>query len=444
MNGRNKIIVDYLTINDENVMDVYLDAQGQFQTLKGQIQNLYNIYRGQTKIDQKEKETRKDINFKITENIPYQIVNFKIGHIFGEPVQYVARNSNILEVDKFNDLMKRLSKGAEDNALAEWLFICGVAYRYIKPNPFKIKTLSPLNTYLIRSDDVLNSVIGGVVVTTHKGVDLAYLYTPEKIYTINQGINYEVSDNNLGFVPIVEYTTQSRIGAFEPAIPLTDAINSLQSNRMDDIAQIVNSILILYGAEMDAETHDKLEQWKTLMLPDGADAKYISPQLGNQVQDFKNDLYQSVLNICAMPNRNGGSSTSDTGRAVIYRDGWTDAEAYAKIIEARFIESENKFLEFAFSIVRDVENINLTLDDIDVKFARRYTDDLLTKVQAMQQMMAAGIKPDIAISTSGIWNDPTTVAIESRPYLVKWEEENVREDGQEASYLQETSTEIIL
>ena len=213
---------------------------------------------------------------------------------------------------------------------------------------------------------------------------------------------------------------------------------------MDDIAQIVNSILILYGAEMDAETHDKLEQWKTLMLPDGADAKYISPQLGNQVQDFKNDLYQSVLNICAMPNRNGGSSTSDTGRAVIYRDGWTDAEAYAKIIEARFIESENKFLEFAFSIVRDVENINLTLDDIDVKFARRYTDDLLTKVQAMQQMMAAGIKPDIAISTSGIWNDPTTVAIESRPYLVKWEEENVRDDGQETSYLQETSTEIIL
>ena len=39
-------------------------------------------------------------------------------------------------------------------------------------------------------------------------------------------------------------------------------------------------------------------------------------------QTLKNDLYQTILTICGIPNRNGGSSTSDTGNAVIFRDGW--------------------------------------------------------------------------------------------------------------------------
>lgn len=40
-----------------------------------------------------------------------------------------------------------------------------------------------------------------------------------------------------------------------------------------------------------------------------------------------------------MPNRNGNASTSDTGSAVIMRDGWSDAEARAK--DSENAETEN-------------------------------------------------------------------------------------------------------
>ena len=72
-----------------------------------------------------------------------------------------------------------------------------------------------------------------------------------------------------------------------------------------------------------------------------------------------------------MPNRNGGSSTSDTGAAVIMRDGWSLAEARAKDSELMFKRSEGSFLRLVLRILRDMGDVTLSLSDIDIKFTRR-------------------------------------------------------------------------
>ena len=55
-----------------------------------------------------------------------------------------------------------------------------------------------------------------------------------------------------------------------------------------------------------------------------------------------------------MPNRNGGTSTSDTGSAVIMRDGWSAAEARAKDSELMFKLSEKEFLKLVLRICSDL------------------------------------------------------------------------------------------
>lgn len=70
-------------------------------------------------------------------------------------------------------------------------------------------------------------------------------------------------------------------------------------------------------------------------------------------------MYQTVLTICGMPNRNGGSSTSDTGSAVIMRDGWSAAEARAKDSELMFKKSERTFLKLILNICKTLKGIDL-------------------------------------------------------------------------------------
>ena len=88
------------------------------------------------------------------------------------------------------------------------------------------------------------------------------------------------------------------------------------------------------------------DQFAILRLPEGVDAKYLSDSLKqNDIQVLVNNLYETVLTITGLPNRNGGSSTSDTGSAVIMRDGWENAEAQMKSVENEFKLSEKEFLK---------------------------------------------------------------------------------------------------
>jgi SPP1 family phage portal protein len=284
----------------------------------------------------------------------------------------------------------------------------------------------------------------GVTYTVADDLSITYyVYTKNKYYVVKADQIVDEQDIYMGDVIITEYVSGSaRLGAFEVVLPLLDAINSLQSNRLDDVEQHVNSFLAVYGADIDDETYKKVEAYKMLILPDGADAKYLSATLHQtDVQTFADSLYQNILTICGMPNRNGGSSTSDTGSAVLLRDGWESAEAQAKSLEKTFKKSEREFLKLVLRILKDMGGTSLNITNIDIKFARRYTDNILTKTQALTQLLDAGIKPEIAIATCGIWNDPTDVAVQSKPYLDKWtiedepEEEvdnDVPVDGQEA------------
>jgi hypothetical protein len=111
------------------------------------------------------------------------------------------------------------------------------------------------------------------------------------------------------------------------------------------------------------------------------------------------------------------------------RDGWATTESCAKSIETMFKRSEKQFLKVALKILHANADLDLKVEHIEAKFARRHTDNILTKVQAMVQLLDAGISPEIAIATAGIWNDPTDVAIQSKKYLAKWEIDDVSENG---------------
>jgi SPP1 family phage portal protein len=256
------------------------------------------------------------------------------------------------------------------------------------------------------------------------------VYTDKCLFIVREFGGVEVHPHVLGMIPIVEYPLDdSRLGIWEVAKDLFDAIDKLQSNRMDDVVQVVNSFLAILGGELNEETYQKLNEWKTLCLPEGVDAKYLSPAMNQgDVQTLKDDLYQAALVICGVPNRNGGSSTSDTGAATIVRDGWSAAEGRAKIIETSFKEAEKQSLKLDLRILRDTVGTGLKLSDIDIHFTRRNYENIASKSQVLVAMLNnPKIHPELAFAHCGMFADSESAYLQSKAWWEEQEEKQKKE-----------------
>ncbi len=108
-----------------------------------------------------------------------------------------------------------------------------------------------------------------------------------------------------------------------------------------------------------------------------------------------------------MPNRNGGTSTSDTGSAVIMRDGWSAAEARAKDSELMFKLSEKEFLKLVLRICSDLSDLELKLSNVEVRFTRRNYENIAQKATVLTTMLSnSKIAPVLAFTHCGMFSDP--------------------------------------
>lgn len=251
------------------------------------------------------------------------------------------------------------------------------------------------------------------------------IYTENYYYLVDDGIlNKEKSKPHaLDMIPIFEYpANNARLGSFEIVLPLLDAINNVESNRIDGIEQIIQAFIKFVNCDITAEDFEALKDLGAIKVKsvDGqaADVGVVTTDLNqDQSQTLKEDLYNAVLTICGMPNRNGGSSTSDTGAAVLLRDGWSLAEARAKDSENVFKRSEKQMLKLVLRICRDLSSLNLFLRDIDMKFTRRNYEAIQSKSQVLISMLQEPkIHPQLAFQHSGMFSDSESAYAMSKKY----------------------------
>lgn len=438
MFGRQKIYTDVEKITAENVVAVLEKALLVHSKNQNEIQYLWDYYRGKTPILGKTKEIRENVNHKIAVNRAHEIVSFKRGYGFGEPIQYIRRGMDESLTDDINELNEYMfceSKHAKDSTLAEWMFVGGLGMRMVLPGdkdePFKIYTLDPRYSFVVHYNGLGENVVMGVkFVTRENGLPVYSVYTKDAYYEIEAGTIVKAQSHILGDIPLFEYPVgESRLGAFEIVLDLLDAINELESNRLDDVVQSVNSFLALLGGSIDADTAAMLDEYKMLCLPEGTDAKYLSVSMQqSDMQVLADSLYEYVLTICGMPNRNGGSSTSDTGIAVVFRDGYATAEAYMKSVEEQFKYSEKRFLKMVLRNMRDLVGTDLKVKDIEIKFSRHNYENIQTKSQVLTTLLNnPKVHPELAYTHCGLFLDPETAYLQSKA----WWEENERKEAEE-------------
>lgn len=443
-NGRKVIYDSHSFVDDTNLIDVLSRAIATFMRNKKEAIYLDNYRKGIQPILLREKTIRPEINNRVVVNRASEINAFKVGYLLTEPVQYVSRATNedvSKKISVLNDFMYEDDKEYHDRELADQFSVTGTAYRMVLPKnkdedcPFAIYDLKTSETFIVYYSGLGHEPLLGVIEVVNRDESdneiIKYCcYTNTMYYEVVSNIITKQVPHYLKRIPIIEYpNNSSRIGDFELVIPLLDAINLVYSNRIDGVEQFIQSLMKFINVDITEEDFDKLLQLGAIKLKttgDGTtqDVDFITREMNqSQVQVLVDSLYQDILTICGMPNRNGGSSTSDTGSAVIMRDGWEAAESRARSTELLFKKGEKTLLKIVLLILKIFHKSDLELKNIGIKFTRRNYENISQKATVLTTMLGNNkIEPKLAFEHCGMFTDPEVAYLMSQKYAEKMQE----------------------
>lgn len=289
------------------------------------LEKLKSYYMGEHAILQHERRNKNAPNFKTVANHAKDIADTATGYFMGNAIKY----NNTAEGD-LGPLLAAFD-GAEidqvdaQNALN--MAIYGRAYEYIyaKEGLTELDSTSvdPENVFLVYDDSIERKALFAVYYYEIKDDTKDATKYQAEVFTQNLHYhivlrdsstgttqNEQVEPHNLGQVPIIEYRNNHfAIGDYEQQISLIDAYNSLMGNRVNDKEQAVESILVLYGAQLADNLEDAREAMSILAeeglleLPTDAKADFLKNALDeNATEILRKALKEDIYTFSHVPN----------------------------------------------------------------------------------------------------------------------------------------------
>ena len=481
LRGRKKIYTDEWYVDENNVIEVLQRTMMWHEQNAQEMRFLLDYEKGFQPL-RRNKVVRSEVNVEATDNIANQVVVFKQGYIWGNPILYIQRGNKDLSgsdeegntqqdlgITMLNEMNEIEYAQTKDQELARYVEICGVGYQMVDIRPkfdgisaFELMTLNPLFTYCIYRNNARQEKIAGV--TFHRDVysgDVWYtVFTPDKRFEIKNmtqrvdetgnkvkvdvwkiqkdprtGLSYFV--NPFSAIPIVEFDRAAdRTGCFERQIPDMDALNIESSDFVNLFCQSVQEIWwgIDFELPKDPETGKPIKakngQWIMTKSVNGGkpDLKPLHSDIDFEgIQQNIQSRRELILQKCYVPLQSepGGGST---GTAMSMSSGWAAAESAAAMEEQMLFKGKMEVVQLEIMAIQKITGIDaesplLKLKPSDVKpqFTRNKTYDLVSKVNAMVTMIKSGIHGRTAMETVNLFPDVAQAWADSKEVIEKYQ-----------------------
>lgn len=431
--GRRVIYTNKSKITAENVVDELNKALVIHNANAREIEYLDRYYRGDQPILYRKKEIRPDVNNKLVLNLAYELVERKTADICAEPIQYVLRGTDDKkseEITELNITMDSESKQECDIDICRWRSICGTAYRFIgndegngdllDESDFALFSENPMYTFVVYYSNN-RPAFSCQIREGENGETIYFCYTNAEWFEIVDGKIAKRGLNGNGAIPVVEYPNNSRrLSDIEITVPVTDAINTLNSDRINGIEQFVASWVKFINCEVDENSFLRMRDAGALVVKSSgseskADVDIMSQELNQtEGQIVLSDMFEHFLNIQGLANRASVNSGGDTGSAVMMRNGHLDAELRGAINEPILKKSERMALKIILNRLRIKRGFTLMPSDVEIHVNHHRSDNLLTKSEALKLLLEAGVDYKRAIKTVDLFSDSEAVAAESK------------------------------
>ena len=183
--------------------------------------------------------------------------------------------------------------------------------------------LDPRSAFVVYADDVSADPLFGVhfhPFVDENGAPRGY---EAEVYTASERLTYRSTEyahllrgapvsrapHYFGRVPLIEYwNNDEETGDVEAVLSLIDAYNVLESSRVNDQEQLVDALLIVYGARLETDEKgrtpaEQLRQDKLLYLPDrDAGAQYLVKQSGQGAEELRAALERDIHKFSMIPD----------------------------------------------------------------------------------------------------------------------------------------------
>lgn len=474
--GRRKIYTDVVKITQDNVIDVLTKALIVHNQNVSDIQFLINFEKGYQPL-KREKKVRKEIDIHSISNLAHQITEFWLGYFWGNHMAFVQKSdkhptgSDSKDSDSaitlLNEMYEAEDMERKDQLLAYYLEVCGTCCQLIDikrnvadgDSVFDLVTLNPLYSFVVYSSDAYEKLMMGVSFSENEdGSKIYTCITDDRVYIIKNAIRLingvpsgEVEKkfigrsgeaNPFGKVNIIEFERSTdRTGVFERQIDELNALNILESDLVNDVAQTTQANW--WGNDIELERDETTGEIKGVQ---GGQWILTKTNGNGQKPDIKalvlNYDYAGVLqNIQAkhdgilertftpkQTEQSGGSTTGATSLS----SGWTATEAVAKKQEATIRSGYRLRNQLALIAIHKSPDVpqdsplqRLKNSDIDIRPIRQRTFDLNSKVNSLATMVQNGIHPRIAMSTVDLFANLAEAIEDSVPFMLEMQKANL-------------------
>lgn len=303
-------------------------------------QTLYNYYRGQHIILERNFEDKTKPNNRVVHNFPKLLVDTAASYLAGEPITLKGDEHTIEEM---LPILNRNDFHDVDAELVKMSGIFGHAFEihYLdREGEYRIKPISPMNMVICYSMDLDEEPLAAIYYNTIKesatgAINRTYeVYTKDYIlkFSTEQTEDMEASvlsdmprrfPNILGKFPVMEVVAnEERLGDFEAQIPLIDAYNLAVSDSVNDINYINDAYLWLSGFEIgeDEDGNSELDNMKNnrvMITDEGGKAEWLVKNINDtHIENIKDRAERNIFSLSQTPDLASKDFNAASGTAM--------------------------------------------------------------------------------------------------------------------------------
>lgn len=361
----------------------HTESIDRFTTLK-------DLYDGEHAILKRSKTQTDLANNKLMINHAEYITDFATAYFMGNPIKYTfPEEENRTDDDSLLQAFRKANITQVDTELARDLSIFGIGIEYVyqdKEGNTKSTNLDPRTAFLIVDDTVEENSLLGVHRIKKRDINNKEIGEVIKAITDNTVYTYEFKNDTLNLineeinifnqVPVIEYWNKvNQKGDFESVVSLINAYNLLQSDRVNDKEQYVDSLLVLYGtlagdnSEEKLKTARELKRLGLLELSEGDKVEYLSKTFHEaDVELLKKSIIEDIHKISKVPNLTDENfAGNSSGVAMKYK--LLGLEQLAQTKEEYYRIGLKERIKL-YSNILNIKMIRTDIDNIEMTFIR--------------------------------------------------------------------------
>jgi SPP1 family phage portal protein len=376
------------------------------------------------------------------------IIDWKTGYVFGNPIKYAQnKSSGVDDIQYLNKYVRHVCQRAVDKEVGKWAYATGVGYYFVEPKSeaFDIENEAPYEVFCRESDTCAkvysafngNKPLFDMLYTTYTElkkdktsveVKVLDIYLPEMLYTYERRIGdkwVRKNEQPRGLykkLPLVEKRLGSDgIGIVAMGKTMQQAIDTLISNGIDNIEDIVNEVWVYYNtllgktADEQAQNHRTAKKNGALVLSSTnpetpAKVETITSKLSiSEVRglcEMINSMFHSTVGVpMEMSSTNSGNTTKQGSEVA---NGYDNAYNRALDDINTFILADTDLLDKIMWICKNTPNNkidSLATSEIEIKYSINLTDNIQVKAQAYGTLIQT-MPPAMALRICRLSNDP--------------------------------------